>query len=58
MSKKTKTYVVVALKSPESTYSKIIKMQKTSFDKLKDKKFNKYDPVLRKHLPFSLKKAK
>lgn len=58
MSKKTKTYVVAALKSPASTYSKIIKMQKTSFDKLKDKKFHKYDPLLRKHFQFSLKKAK
>ena len=57
---KTKTYIVVRLKSPLSGYCKYMKMTRKCMDSIvaKKKGMNKYDPVVRKKALFTLSRAK
>lgn len=58
MSEKTKKYIVVCLKSPESSYRKYCKMSKQCFDGLKPKKVMKHDPIVHKHVQMTLSRSK
>ncbi len=57
---KTKTYIVVRLKSPLSGYSKYMKMTRKCMDSINasNKGMNKYDPIVRKRCLFTLSRAK
>ncbi len=59
--KKSKTYIVVRLKSSQSKYSKYMKMSRKCMDAINNSKasgLNKYDPVIRQHCLFTLVRAK
>lgn len=58
---KTKSYIVVRLKSPLSGYCKYMKMTRKCMDAIissKKKGLNKYDPKVRAKALFTLVRAK